>query len=101
MFTFLFGIGFRYEDQLRQRGDLENDFIVSKKVLWALKFYSSLCRHWRHMYVYLMCVLQEVDEGHLEAVALAVDLEDLMRTMAFLRLAFDEVMKVMKIQLVN
>lgn len=53
------------------------------------------------MYVYLMCVLQEVDEGHLEAVALAVDLEDLMRTMAFLRLAFDEVMKVMKIHLVT
>lgn len=53
------------------------------------------------MYVYLMSVLQEVDEGHLDAVALAVDLEDLMRTMAFLRLAFDEVMKVMKIQLVN
>ncbi|XP_004575241.1 keratin, type II cytoskeletal 8 isoform X1 [Maylandia zebra] len=64
----------RYEDQLRQRGDLENDFIVSKK---------------------------EVDEGHLEAVALAVDLEDLMRTMAFLRLAFDEEIKELESRIQN
>lgn len=54
-----------------------------------------------HVCIFNVCVLQEVDEGHLEAVALAVDLEDLMRTMAFLRLAFDEVMKVMKIHLVT
>ncbi|XP_005945560.1 keratin, type II cytoskeletal 8 isoform X1 [Haplochromis burtoni] len=64
----------RYEDQLQKRGDLENDFIVSKK---------------------------EVDEGHLEAVALAVDLEDLMRTMAFLRLAFDEEIKELESRIQN
>lgn len=64
----------RYEDQLHKRGDLESDFIVSKK---------------------------EVDEGQLEAVALAVDLEDLMRTMAFLRLAFDEEIKELESRIQN
>ncbi|CAI5689474.1 unnamed protein product [Oreochromis niloticus] len=64
----------RYEDQLAKRADLENDFIVSKK---------------------------EVDEGHLEAVALAVDLEDMMRTMAFLRLAFDEEIKELESRIQN
>lgn len=37
-----------------------------------------------------MCVDQDVDEGHLEAVDLALELEDLMGKLDFLRVGYDE-----------
>ncbi|XP_018546107.1 intermediate filament protein ON3 isoform X2 [Lates calcarifer] len=53
----------RYEDELQKKADLENEFIVNKK---------------------------DVDDGHLEAVSLALELEDLMAKLDFLRVGFDE-----------
>lgn len=38
-----------------------------------------------------MCEQKDVDEGHLEAVDLALDLEDLMGKLEFLRNGYDEV----------
>lgn len=41
--------------------------------------------------MYNVCVNQDVDEGHLEAVDLALELEDLMGKLDFLRVGYDEV----------
>ncbi|XP_062236969.1 keratin, type II cytoskeletal 8-like [Platichthys flesus] len=59
----------RYEDQLLKKAELENDFIVAKK---------------------------DVDEGHLEEVTLALELEDLMGKLDFLRIGYDEEIKEME-----
>ncbi|XP_056287283.1 keratin, type II cytoskeletal 8-like [Pseudoliparis swirei] len=56
----------RYEDNLAKKAELENDFIITKK---------------------------DVDEGHLEAVDLALELEDLMGKLDFLRIGYDEEIK--------
>lgn len=53
----------RYNDEVQKKNELENEFIVTKK---------------------------EVDDGHLEAVDLALELEDLMGKLDFLRVGFDE-----------
>ncbi|KAM8872001.1 intermediate filament protein ON3-like isoform 1-T1 [Synchiropus picturatus] len=54
----------RYEDELQRRAELENDFIHTKK---------------------------EADDGHLKAVDLALEAEDLIGKLDFLRAGFDEV----------
>ncbi|KAM9820853.1 intermediate filament protein ON3-like [Neosynchiropus ocellatus] len=56
----------RYEDELQRRAQLENDFIHTKK---------------------------EADDGHLEAVHLALEAEDLIGKLDFLRAGFDEEVK--------
>ncbi|XP_039998087.1 intermediate filament protein ON3-like [Xiphias gladius] len=64
----------RYEDELQKKADLENDFIVTKK---------------------------DVDEGHLEAVNLALELEDLMGKLDFLRVGYDEELKELQSHIQN
>ncbi|XP_030610017.1 intermediate filament protein ON3-like [Archocentrus centrarchus] len=64
----------RYKDKVQKRNDLENDFIVTKK---------------------------ELDKGHLEAVNLAVELEELMRTLAFHRIGYDEEIKELESRIWN
>ncbi|XP_060923105.1 keratin, type II cytoskeletal 8-like [Limanda limanda] len=59
----------RYEDELLKKADLENDFILTKK---------------------------DVDDGHLEEVTLALELEDLMGKLDFLRIGYDEEIKEME-----
>ncbi|XP_044043965.1 keratin, type II cytoskeletal 8-like isoform X2 [Siniperca chuatsi] len=56
----------RYEDELKKKAELENEFIIRKK---------------------------ESDEGHLKAVDLALELEDLMGKLDFLRVGYDEEIK--------
>ncbi|XP_053708920.1 intermediate filament protein ON3-like [Synchiropus splendidus] len=56
----------RYEDELQRRAELENDFIHTKK---------------------------EADDGHLKAVDLALEAEDLIGKLDFLRAGFDEEVK--------
>ncbi|XP_019959430.2 keratin, type II cytoskeletal 8-like [Paralichthys olivaceus] len=56
----------RFEDELQKKADVENDFIITKK---------------------------DVDEGHLEEVTLALELEDLMGKLDFLRVGYDEEIK--------
>uniref|UniRef100_A0A8D3AUW8 Keratin, type II cytoskeletal 8 n=1 Tax=Scophthalmus maximus TaxID=52904 RepID=A0A8D3AUW8_SCOMX len=56
----------RYKDELQKKADVENDFIVTKK---------------------------DVDDGHLEEVNLALELEDLMGKLDFLRVGYDEEIK--------
>ncbi|XP_061572167.1 intermediate filament protein ON3-like isoform X2 [Cololabis saira] len=63
-----------YEDELSAKAELENDFIVTKK---------------------------EVDEGHLAAVDLALDLEDQMGKLNFLRAGFDEEIKELQSRVQN
>ncbi|GAA6227625.1 keratin, type II cytoskeletal 8-like isoform X1 [Lates japonicus] len=64
----------RYEDELQKRADLENEFIVNKK---------------------------DVDDGHLEAVNLALELENLMAKLDFLRVGFDEEIKELESNIQN
>ncbi|XP_054480076.1 keratin, type II cytoskeletal 8-like [Anoplopoma fimbria] len=56
----------RYEEEFAKKSELENDFVIKKK---------------------------DVDEGHLETVDLALELEDLMGKLDFLRVGFDEEIK--------
>ncbi|XP_030266019.1 intermediate filament protein ON3-like isoform X3 [Sparus aurata] len=63
-----------YEDEFHKKAELENDFIVNKK---------------------------DVDEGHLEAVDLALELEDLMGKLDFLRVGYDEEIKELESQVQN
>ncbi|KAM8722639.1 keratin, type II cytoskeletal 8-like isoform 2-T2 [Acanthopagrus schlegelii] len=63
-----------YEDEFQKKADLENEFVVNKK---------------------------DVDEGHLEAVDLALELEDLMGKLDFLRVGFDEEIKELESQVQN
>nr|XP_020456375.1 keratin, type II cytoskeletal 8-like [Monopterus albus] len=53
----------RYEDELQKKADLENEFIVTKK---------------------------DADDGHLEALELVLELEDLLGKLALLRAGYDE-----------
>ncbi|KAL3045693.1 hypothetical protein OYC64_013861 [Pagothenia borchgrevinki] len=62
------------EVEFVKKADLENEFIIKKK---------------------------EVDEGHLDAVDLALELEDLMGKLDFLRLGYDEEIKEMESQVQN
>ncbi|XP_074520987.1 keratin, type II cytoskeletal 8-like [Halichoeres trimaculatus] len=64
----------RYEEELLRKADLENEFILTKK---------------------------DVDEGHLEAVDLALELEDLMGKLDFLRVGYDEEIKELESQVQN
>nr|XP_046174917.1 keratin, type II cytoskeletal 8-like [Oncorhynchus gorbuscha] len=54
----------KYQDEIQKKLDLENDFVINKK---------------------------GVDEGHLAAVDLALELGDLMGELDFLRWGYDEV----------
>ncbi|XP_061895626.1 intermediate filament protein ON3-like isoform X1 [Entelurus aequoreus] len=64
----------RYEEELLKKADLENDFIITKK---------------------------DADEGHLEAVHLALDLEDLIGQLEFLRVGHDEEIKELESHIQN
>ncbi|XP_077426066.1 keratin, type II cytoskeletal 8-like [Vanacampus margaritifer] len=64
----------RYEDELLKKAELENEFIITKK---------------------------EADEGHLEAVNLALELEDLIGQLDFLRVGYDEEIKELESQIQN
>ncbi|CAN9498193.1 unnamed protein product [Ophioblennius macclurei] len=64
----------RYEDELNRKADLENEFVIIKK---------------------------DVDEGHLKAVDLALELEDLMGKLEFLRVGYDEEIKELESQIQN
>ncbi|XP_022621249.1 keratin, type II cytoskeletal 8-like isoform X1 [Seriola dumerili] len=64
----------RYEKELQKKADLENDFVVTKK---------------------------DVDEGHLKAVNLALELEDLMGKLDFLRVGYDEEIRELESQIQN
>ncbi|XP_027131846.1 keratin, type II cytoskeletal 8 [Larimichthys crocea] len=63
-----------YEDEIQKKGDLESEFIIAKK---------------------------NVDDGHLEAVDLALELEDLMGKLDFLRVGYDEEIKELESQICN
>ncbi|XP_028250913.1 intermediate filament protein ON3-like isoform X1 [Parambassis ranga] len=63
-----------YEDEIKKRADLENEFVITKKI---------------------------VDEGHFEAVDQALDLENLIGKLDFLRLGFDEEIKELESQVQN
>lgn len=56
----------KYQDEVQKKNDLENEFVIAKK---------------------------EVDSGHLKAVDLALELEDLMGNLDFLRVGFEEELK--------
>ncbi|XP_057712765.1 intermediate filament protein ON3-like [Corythoichthys intestinalis] len=64
----------RYEEELLKKAELENEFIITKK---------------------------DADEGHLEAVHLALDLEDLIGQLDFLRVGYDEEIKELESQIQN
>lgn len=64
----------RYEEELNRKADLENEFVVTKK---------------------------DVDEGHLMAVDLALELEELMGKLDFLRVGYDEEIKELESQVQN
>ncbi|KAM3857107.1 intermediate filament protein ON3-like [Diretmus argenteus] len=64
----------QYEDELQRKADLENDFVITKR---------------------------EVDEGHLSTVDLALEAEDLMGELEFLRLGYDEEVKELESQVQN
>ncbi|XP_077369857.1 intermediate filament protein ON3-like [Festucalex cinctus] len=64
----------RYEDELLKKAELENEFIITKK---------------------------EADEGHLDAVNLALELEDLIGQLDFLRVGYDEEIKELESQIQN
>nr|XP_046238598.1 keratin, type II cytoskeletal 8-like isoform X2 [Scatophagus argus] len=63
-----------YEDELQKKIDLENQFVVLKK---------------------------DVDEGHLEAVDVVLELEELMEKLDFLRAGYDEEIKELQSQVQN
>ncbi|XP_033835918.2 keratin, type II cytoskeletal 8-like [Periophthalmus magnuspinnatus] len=64
----------KYHDEIQKKNDLENEFIIAKK---------------------------EVDDGHLKAVDLALDLEDQMGNLDFLRVGFDEEIKELQSMIQN
>ncbi|XP_061683271.1 keratin, type II cytoskeletal 8-like isoform X2 [Syngnathoides biaculeatus] len=64
----------RYEGEFLKKAELENEFIVAKK---------------------------DADEAHLEAVHLALELEDLMGQLEFFRLGYDEEIKDLESQIQN
>ncbi|XP_041638240.1 intermediate filament protein ON3-like [Cheilinus undulatus] len=64
----------RYEEELVKKAELENEFVITKK---------------------------DVDEGHLEAVDLVLELEDLMGKLDFLRVGYDEEIKELESQVQN
>ncbi|XP_056157042.1 intermediate filament protein ON3-like [Lampris incognitus] len=64
----------KYEDEFLKKSDLENEFIVTKK---------------------------DVDEGHLATVDLALELEDLMGELEFLRRGYEEEIKELESQVQN
>ncbi|XP_046886913.1 intermediate filament protein ON3-like isoform X2 [Hypomesus transpacificus] len=63
-----------YEDEYQKKTELENEFVINKK---------------------------DVDEGHLATVNLALELEDLMGELHFLRQGFDEEIKELQSQIQN
>lgn len=63
-----------YEDEYQKKMELENDFVINKK---------------------------DVDEGHLAAVDLALELEDLMGELDFLRRGYEEEVKELLSQVQN
>ncbi|KAK6325477.1 hypothetical protein J4Q44_G00048190 [Coregonus suidteri] len=64
----------KYQDEVQVKVDLENDFVINKK---------------------------DMDEGHLAAVKLALELEDLMGELDFLRRGYDEELKELESQIQN
>ncbi|XP_041835053.1 intermediate filament protein ON3-like isoform X2 [Melanotaenia boesemani] len=64
----------RYENELHKKTDLENDFVLAK---------------------------EGVDDGHLDSVELALELEDLMGKLDFLRVGYDEEIKELESQVQN
>ncbi|XP_054642836.1 intermediate filament protein ON3-like isoform X2 [Dunckerocampus dactyliophorus] len=64
----------RYEDELLKKADVEKDFIITKK---------------------------DADEGHLEAVHLTLELEDLIGQLEFLRVGYDEEIKELESHIQN
>ncbi|KAM4601872.1 intermediate filament protein ON3-like [Polymixia lowei] len=64
----------KYEEELQKKNDLENDFVVTKK---------------------------EVDERQLATVELALELEDLMGELEFLRRGYEEEIKELESQVQN
>ncbi|KAM9836256.1 intermediate filament protein ON3-like [Aulostomus maculatus] len=64
----------RYEEELLKKADVENEFIVSKT---------------------------EADDSHLKAVSLALELEDLLGKLDFLRVGYDEEIKELESQVQN
>ncbi|TDG96305.1 hypothetical protein EPR50_G00238650 [Perca flavescens] len=64
----------RFDNELFKRSDLENEFVVKK---------------------------QDVDEGHMEAVDLVLELEDLIGKLDFLRAGYDEEIKELEPQVQN
>ncbi|XP_028325452.1 intermediate filament protein ON3-like [Gouania willdenowi] len=64
----------RYEDELNKKADVENEFIITKK---------------------------DVDEGHLAAVDLVLELEAVMGKLDFLRVGYDEENKELESQVQN
>ncbi|XP_038853310.1 intermediate filament protein ON3-like [Salvelinus namaycush] len=64
----------KYQDEIQKKSDLENDFVINKK---------------------------DVDEGHLAAVDLALELEDLMGELDFLRRGYDEELKELESHIQN
>lgn len=88
-----------YEDEFQKKADLENEFVVNKKVREASC--AAYLFHFFQSDFFTLCLVfvinhvcnvnQDVDEGHLEAVDLALELEDLMGKLDFLRVGFDEV----------
>uniref|UniRef100_A0AAQ5YZN7 Keratin, type II cytoskeletal 8 n=1 Tax=Amphiprion ocellaris TaxID=80972 RepID=A0AAQ5YZN7_AMPOC len=64
----------RFEEEMNKKAELENEFVVTKK---------------------------DVDEGHLEAVDVALELEDLMGKLDFLRVGYDEEIKELESQVQN
>ncbi|XP_008303136.1 intermediate filament protein ON3-like isoform X2 [Stegastes partitus] len=64
----------RFEKEMNKKAELENEFVITKK---------------------------DVDEGHLEAVDLALELEDQMGKLDFLRVGYDEEIKELESQVQN
>jgi len=64
----------KYDDEYQKKTEAENDFVVAKK---------------------------DVDEGHLAAVDLALELEDLMGELDFLRRGYDEELKELQSMIQN
>ncbi|XP_036807812.1 intermediate filament protein ON3-like isoform X1 [Oncorhynchus mykiss] len=64
----------KYQDEIQKKSDLENDFVINKK---------------------------DVDKGHLAAVDLALELEDLMGELDFLRRGYEEELKELESHIQN
>lgn len=99
----MFHLSSSYEDELKKKADVENEFILTKKVLEIfcspLSDHEMVLNQIHHVYQgtfphlrYTLCpVWQEVDMGHLKAVDVVLELEDLMGKLDFLRAGYDEV----------